>query len=195
MLKLLPSSVTWQKVNTVKWLSCFWCFSMNLTWRDMQHLVVRTSLPGHLIAGDWKTNGVGRIGIFLFSVVQIIHGWYFIIEGYVYPSLLHVYVIFVQRKIYLVSQKCYCFFGTVYYKKKKKVVDFFLQFLSVEPKHYNHYSPSEFKCRLLFFFCILWITSSCGSGGRGRVLGITNLSFQFVILHILQCAPGTQMHP
>ncbi|XP_043980666.1 furin (paired basic amino acid cleaving enzyme) b [Gambusia affinis] len=35
--------------------------SMNLTWRDMQHLVVRTSLPGHLIAGDWKTNGVGRI--------------------------------------------------------------------------------------------------------------------------------------
>ncbi|KAM4733470.1 furin (paired basic amino acid cleaving enzyme) b isoform 2-T4 [Anableps anableps] len=35
--------------------------NMNLTWRDMQHLVVRTSLPGHLIAGDWKTNGVGRI--------------------------------------------------------------------------------------------------------------------------------------
>uniref|UniRef100_A0A8C6MFP1 Furin (paired basic amino acid cleaving enzyme) b n=1 Tax=Nothobranchius furzeri TaxID=105023 RepID=A0A8C6MFP1_NOTFU len=34
--------------------------NMNLTWRDMQHLVVRTSLPGHLIAGDWKTNGVGR---------------------------------------------------------------------------------------------------------------------------------------
>uniref|UniRef100_A0A8C6MKF6 Furin (paired basic amino acid cleaving enzyme) b n=1 Tax=Nothobranchius furzeri TaxID=105023 RepID=A0A8C6MKF6_NOTFU len=36
--------------------------NMNLTWRDMQHLVVRTSLPGHLIAGDWKTNGVGRRG-------------------------------------------------------------------------------------------------------------------------------------
>ncbi|XP_015259952.1 PREDICTED: furin [Cyprinodon variegatus] len=35
--------------------------NMNLTWRDMQHLVVRTSLPGHLITGDWKTNGVGRI--------------------------------------------------------------------------------------------------------------------------------------
>ncbi|KAM4553978.1 furin (paired basic amino acid cleaving enzyme) b isoform 1-T2 [Fundulus diaphanus] len=35
--------------------------NMNLTWRDMQHLVVRTSLPGHLIAADWKTNGVGRI--------------------------------------------------------------------------------------------------------------------------------------
>uniref|UniRef100_A0A1A8GTN9 Furin (Paired basic amino acid cleaving enzyme) b n=1 Tax=Nothobranchius korthausae TaxID=1143690 RepID=A0A1A8GTN9_9TELE len=34
--------------------------NMNLTWRDMQHLVVRTSLPRHLIAGDWKTNGVGR---------------------------------------------------------------------------------------------------------------------------------------
>uniref|UniRef100_A0A3B4YYH8 Furin (paired basic amino acid cleaving enzyme) b n=1 Tax=Seriola lalandi dorsalis TaxID=1841481 RepID=A0A3B4YYH8_SERLL len=34
--------------------------NMNLTWRDMQHLVVRTSRPGHLSAGDWKTNGVGR---------------------------------------------------------------------------------------------------------------------------------------
>lgn len=36
--------------------------SMNLTWRDMQHLVVRTSQPGHLSAIDWKTNGVGRRG-------------------------------------------------------------------------------------------------------------------------------------
>nr|XP_020470889.1 furin [Monopterus albus]XP_020470891.1 furin [Monopterus albus] len=34
--------------------------NMNLTWRDMQHLVVRTAQPGHLGAGDWKTNGVGR---------------------------------------------------------------------------------------------------------------------------------------
>uniref|UniRef100_A0A672FSS4 Furin (paired basic amino acid cleaving enzyme) b n=1 Tax=Salarias fasciatus TaxID=181472 RepID=A0A672FSS4_SALFA len=34
--------------------------NMNLTWRDMQHLVVRTSQPVHLSAGDWKTNGVGR---------------------------------------------------------------------------------------------------------------------------------------
>ncbi|XP_058502006.1 furin (paired basic amino acid cleaving enzyme) b [Solea solea] len=34
--------------------------NMNLTWRDMQHLVVRTSQPGYLSAGDWKTNGVGR---------------------------------------------------------------------------------------------------------------------------------------
>uniref|UniRef100_A0A8C4EQ25 Furin (paired basic amino acid cleaving enzyme) b n=1 Tax=Dicentrarchus labrax TaxID=13489 RepID=A0A8C4EQ25_DICLA len=33
--------------------------NMNLTWRDMQHLVVRTSQPGHLSAIDWKTNGVG----------------------------------------------------------------------------------------------------------------------------------------
>ncbi|KAM3625224.1 uncharacterized protein V6R79_008972 [Siganus canaliculatus] len=32
----------------------------NLTWRDMQHLVVRTSRPAHLIANDWRTNGVGR---------------------------------------------------------------------------------------------------------------------------------------
>ncbi|XP_046890414.1 furin (paired basic amino acid cleaving enzyme) b isoform X1 [Hypomesus transpacificus] len=32
----------------------------NLTWRDMQHLVVRTSQPAHLSADDWKTNGMGR---------------------------------------------------------------------------------------------------------------------------------------
>ncbi|KAM9311380.1 furin [Gastrophryne carolinensis] len=32
----------------------------NLTWRDMQHLVVRTSNPAHLNTNDWITNGVGR---------------------------------------------------------------------------------------------------------------------------------------
>uniref|UniRef100_A0A4W5LZQ0 Furin (paired basic amino acid cleaving enzyme) b n=1 Tax=Hucho hucho TaxID=62062 RepID=A0A4W5LZQ0_9TELE len=34
--------------------------NMNLTWRDMQHLVVRTSHPAHLSTDDWSTNGVGR---------------------------------------------------------------------------------------------------------------------------------------
>uniref|UniRef100_A0A674MVN2 Furin (paired basic amino acid cleaving enzyme) b n=1 Tax=Takifugu rubripes TaxID=31033 RepID=A0A674MVN2_TAKRU len=34
--------------------------NVNLSWRDMQHLVVRTSQPGHLSATDWKSNGVGR---------------------------------------------------------------------------------------------------------------------------------------
>uniref|UniRef100_A0A669EWF6 Furin (paired basic amino acid cleaving enzyme) b n=1 Tax=Oreochromis niloticus TaxID=8128 RepID=A0A669EWF6_ORENI len=34
--------------------------NLNLTWRDMQHLVVRTSQPGRLSASDWKTNGVGH---------------------------------------------------------------------------------------------------------------------------------------
>ncbi|KAJ8003007.1 hypothetical protein DPEC_G00164890 [Dallia pectoralis] len=34
--------------------------NMNLTWRDMQHLVVRTSQPAHLSTDDWRTNGVGR---------------------------------------------------------------------------------------------------------------------------------------
>uniref|UniRef100_A0A8C5LYT5 furin n=1 Tax=Leptobrachium leishanense TaxID=445787 RepID=A0A8C5LYT5_9ANUR len=32
----------------------------NLTWRDMQHLVVQTSNPAHLNTNDWLTNGVGR---------------------------------------------------------------------------------------------------------------------------------------
>lgn len=34
--------------------------NQNLTWRDMQHLVVRTSRPAHLTTDDWKTNGIGR---------------------------------------------------------------------------------------------------------------------------------------
>uniref|UniRef100_A0A915PJF1 P/Homo B domain-containing protein n=1 Tax=Setaria digitata TaxID=48799 RepID=A0A915PJF1_9BILA len=31
-----------------------------LTWRDMQHVVVRTARPLNLRAGDWVTNGVGK---------------------------------------------------------------------------------------------------------------------------------------
>jgi len=31
-----------------------------LTWRDVQHILVRTSRPGNLQAVDWKENGVGR---------------------------------------------------------------------------------------------------------------------------------------
>lgn len=31
-----------------------------LTWRDMQHIVVRTANPTNLFARDWVTNGVGR---------------------------------------------------------------------------------------------------------------------------------------
>ncbi|XP_062985426.1 proprotein convertase subtilisin/kexin type 5 isoform X2 [Elgaria multicarinata webbii] len=30
-----------------------------LTWRDIQHIIVRTSRAGHLIANDWKTNAAG----------------------------------------------------------------------------------------------------------------------------------------
>ncbi|CAD6196196.1 unnamed protein product [Caenorhabditis auriculariae] len=32
----------------------------NLTWRDLQHIVIRTAKPINLRAGDWVTNGVGR---------------------------------------------------------------------------------------------------------------------------------------
>ncbi|XP_078493501.1 proprotein convertase subtilisin/kexin type 4-like isoform X1 [Ciona intestinalis] len=32
----------------------------NLTWRDMQHLVVKTAKPDGLSVDDWKQNGVGR---------------------------------------------------------------------------------------------------------------------------------------
>lgn len=32
----------------------------NLTWRDVQHLIIETAKPKYLNALDWKTNGVGR---------------------------------------------------------------------------------------------------------------------------------------
>ncbi|XP_061504423.1 furin-like protease 1, isoforms 1/1-X/2 isoform X1 [Anopheles gambiae] len=32
----------------------------NLTWRDLQHIVVRTAKPGNLIDPNWSVNGVGR---------------------------------------------------------------------------------------------------------------------------------------
>ena len=32
----------------------------DLTWRDVQHIMVRTSNPANLNAPDWKLNGVGR---------------------------------------------------------------------------------------------------------------------------------------
>ena len=34
----------------------------NLTWRDMQHIVVRSAKPANLKAEDWQVNGVGRNG-------------------------------------------------------------------------------------------------------------------------------------
>ncbi len=32
----------------------------SLTWRDVQHILVRTSQPHSLKATDWRTNGMGR---------------------------------------------------------------------------------------------------------------------------------------
>uniref|UniRef100_A0AAV2MQD7 P/Homo B domain-containing protein n=1 Tax=Knipowitschia caucasica TaxID=637954 RepID=A0AAV2MQD7_KNICA len=35
------------------------CQTPLLTWRDVQHIIVKTSRAGHLIAPDWKTNAAG----------------------------------------------------------------------------------------------------------------------------------------
>ena len=40
----------------------------NLTWRDMQHIVVRTAKPANLKADDWQVNGVGRNGKYSLSL-------------------------------------------------------------------------------------------------------------------------------
>lgn len=50
----------------VKCLICDFVFplfhSPFLTWRDIQHIIVRTSRAGHLNANDWKTNAAGYKG-------------------------------------------------------------------------------------------------------------------------------------
>lgn len=43
----------------------------DLSWRDMQHIVVRTAKPDNLIARDWQVNGVGRNGIFTLLFVKM----------------------------------------------------------------------------------------------------------------------------
>ncbi|XP_068246773.1 furin-like protease 1, isoforms 1/1-X/2 [Palaemon carinicauda] len=55
----------------------------NLTWRDMQHIVVRTGRPENLEAPDWQKNGVGRqvshrFGYGLmdaYAMVQLARNW------------------------------------------------------------------------------------------------------------------------
>ena len=32
----------------------------NLSWREIQHLLIRTATPGNLLAHDWRVNDVGR---------------------------------------------------------------------------------------------------------------------------------------
>lgn len=44
------------------WLCLSPFHSPFLTWRDVQHIIVRTSRAGHLNANDWKTNAAGYKG-------------------------------------------------------------------------------------------------------------------------------------
>ena len=37
-------------------------YSMNLTWRDVQHIIVRTSRWRPLVDGNWVKNGAGMRG-------------------------------------------------------------------------------------------------------------------------------------
>lgn len=43
-------------------LNSFFVISPLLTWRDVQHIIVKTSRRGHLVAPDWHTNGAGHEG-------------------------------------------------------------------------------------------------------------------------------------
>jgi len=43
----------------------------NLTWRDMQHLVVFTSRPDPLHDTNWITNGIGKKGAVFFKLCEI----------------------------------------------------------------------------------------------------------------------------
>ena len=41
---------------------CDFSSSPLLSWRDVQHIIVKTSRAGHLNAPDWKTNAAGYNG-------------------------------------------------------------------------------------------------------------------------------------
>lgn len=45
-----------------KLISLFFVLSPALTWRDVQHIIVKTSRRGHLSASDWQSNGAGYDG-------------------------------------------------------------------------------------------------------------------------------------
>lgn len=49
----------WQTFHVMRLLD-FIIFSNNLTWRDIQHVIVKTSKPDNLKGGTWNTNGAGK---------------------------------------------------------------------------------------------------------------------------------------
>lgn len=51
-----------------------------LSWRDVQHIIVKTSRAGHLSAPDWKSNAAGYNGLYTHSLT---HTQYFAAK-YVY---------------------------------------------------------------------------------------------------------------
>ncbi|PRD33332.1 UNVERIFIED_CONTAM: Fur1 [Trichonephila clavipes] len=63
----------------------------NLTWRDMQHIVVRTAKPENLFARDWATNGVGR---------NVSHSFgYGMMDAYAMVKLARIWTSVPQQKI------------------------------------------------------------------------------------------------
>ena len=50
------------KINVIVCPCLFSSASPVLSWRDVQHIIVKTSKPGHLSAPDWKTNAAGYNG-------------------------------------------------------------------------------------------------------------------------------------
>ena len=45
-------------------------YSPRLTWRDLQHIVVRTARKANLVADDWIKNSVGRQGLSFSSYLR-----------------------------------------------------------------------------------------------------------------------------
>lgn len=65
----------------------------NLTWRDMQHIVVRTAKPANLKADDWQVNGVGRNGKFIlfFSFKKLLHYSDRFMEGMCFIFTIYIF--------------------------------------------------------------------------------------------------------
>lgn len=81
----------------------------NLTWRDMQHIVVRTAKPANLKADDWQVNGVGRNGSRFFFSFNFLVLYFLIVLFFYFPSMLYHLILIASRFMCV----CVCFVPAV----------------------------------------------------------------------------------